>query len=61
VAELLTNKAETGDISLDISIVATRSIDFLSIIDENVRKSVIEAGNIALGVDEVPTAILNAV
>jgi hypothetical protein len=60
VTELLTNKAETGDIPLDIPIVATCSIDFLSITDKNVRKSVIEASNTALGVDEVPTAILKA-
>jgi hypothetical protein len=60
VTELLTNKAETEDIPLDIPIVATRSIDFLSITDEDVCKSVIEAGNTALGVDEVPTAILKA-
>jgi hypothetical protein len=60
VTELLTNKAEAGDILLDIPIVATRSIGFLSIIDEDVCKSIIETSNIALGVDEVPTAILKA-
>jgi hypothetical protein len=60
VTELLTNKAETEDISLDIPIVAVHSIDFLSIIDKNVRKSIIEAGNTALEVDKVPTAILKA-
>jgi hypothetical protein len=61
VTELLTSKAETGDIPLDIPIVATRRIDFLSIIDEDVCKSVVEAGNTAPRADEVPTAILKAV
>jgi hypothetical protein len=60
VVELLTSKVETGDIPLDISIVATCRIDFLSITNKDVCKSVVEAGNTASRVDEVPTAILKA-
>jgi hypothetical protein len=58
VAELLTSKAEVGDIPSDIPTAATRHIDFPPITAEDVRKSVIEAGNTAPGADEVPTAIL---
>jgi hypothetical protein len=54
------DKAEAGDIPPDIPTVAARSIDFPPITDEDVRKSVIEAGNTAPGADEVPTAILKA-
>jgi hypothetical protein len=60
VSKLLTNKAEAGDIPFDTPTAATRKIDFPPISTEDVRKAVIEAGNTAPGVDEVPTAILQA-
>jgi hypothetical protein len=58
VAELLTSKAEVGDISSDIPTATTRYIDFPPITAEDVRKLVIEARNTAPGVDKVPIAIL---
>jgi len=58
VAELLTSKAEAGDIPSDTPTAATRHIDFPLITAEDARKAVIEAGNTAPGADEVPTAIL---
>ena len=58
VAELLTSKAEAGDIPSDTPTAATRHIDFPLITAEDARKTVIEAGNTAPGADEVPTAIL---
>jgi hypothetical protein len=58
VAELLTSKAEVGDIPSNIPTAATRYIDFPPITAEDVRKLVIEAGNTAPRADEVPTAIL---
>ena len=58
VAELLTSKAEAGDIPPDTLTAATRYIDFSFITAEDARKAVIEAGNTAPGADEVPTAIL---
>jgi hypothetical protein len=58
VAELLTSKAEVGDILSNIPTATTRYIDFPPITAEDVRKSVIEARNTTPRVDEVPTAIL---
>jgi len=58
VAELLTSKAEVGDIPLNTPTAATRHIDFPPITAEDVRKAVIEAGNTVSGTDEVLTAIL---
>jgi hypothetical protein len=58
VVELLTSKAKASDIPLNIPTIATRCIDFPLIIAEDVRKAIIEANNTALGIDEVPTTIL---
>ncbi len=58
VTELLTSKAEAGDIPLDTPTAAIRQIDFPPITAEDVRKAVIEASNTAPGANEVPTAIL---
>ena len=61
VAELLTSKAEAGNILLDTPIATTRYIDFPSIIAKDVCKAIIEASNIAPRTDEVLTAILQVV
>jgi ribonuclease HI len=58
VRELLTNVAEAGDIPSTAPSVAARNIDFPPITLEDVRKSVLGAGNTAPGADEVPTAVL---
>jgi hypothetical protein len=60
VSELLTNSVEAGDISDTCLTTVTRSINFPLITSEDVRKSILEAGNIALGADEISTAILQA-
>jgi len=58
VAELLTNKAEAGDIPLDTPTVAARHIDFPPITAKDVCKAVLKASNTAPDADKVPTAIL---
>jgi hypothetical protein len=55
---LLINKVKAGDIPPDTLIVITRYINFPFITAEDARKAVIKAGNTALKVNEVPTAIL---
>ena len=58
VIELLTSKVKAGNIPPNIPIAITRYIDFLPIIAEDARKAIIEAGNIAPGIDKVLIAIL---
>ena len=61
VAELLTSKTEASNILPDISTITTRYIDFLPIIAEDIRKTIIEVSNTAPGIDEVLIAILQVV
>ena len=58
VKELLTNTAEAGDIAFDTPAVALRSIPFPETTLEDIRKSILRAGNIALRVDEILTRVL---
>jgi hypothetical protein len=58
IKELLTNTAEAGDIPSSSLAVAARSIPFPPITPEDVRKSILGAGNTALGMDEIPTPVL---
>ncbi len=58
VAELLTSKAEAGNILPNIPIAATCYIDFPPIIAKDVYKAIIEASNIAPRADKVLIAIL---
>ena len=58
IRELLTNTAEAGDIPGSSPAVAARSILFPLITPEDVRKSILGAGNTALGIDEIPTPVL---
>jgi hypothetical protein len=58
VFKLLINSVEAGDI-LDVCLTAARrSIDFPPITFKDVRKSVLEARNTTLKVDEILIAIL---
>ena len=58
VTELLTSKVEASDILPDISIITIYYIDFPSITANNIRKAIIEAGNMAPGIDKVLITIL---
>jgi hypothetical protein len=58
IKELLINTAEAGDILGSSPAVAVRSILFPLIIAKDVYKLILGAGNIALGIDEIPTPIL---
>jgi hypothetical protein len=58
IKELLTNIAEAGDIPHDSLIVVSRDILFLETTLKDIRKSILGAGNIAPGVDEIPTKVL---
>jgi hypothetical protein len=58
IRELLMNTAEVGDILGSSLAVAARSILFPLIIPKDIYKSILGAGNTALGIDEIPTPIL---
>ena len=58
IKELLTNTAEAGDILYDSSAVAPRDILFPRTTLEDIRKSILGAGNTAPGIDEIPTKVL---
>jgi hypothetical protein len=58
IRELLMNTAKAGDILGSSLVVMARSIPFPLIIPEDVRKSILGAGNTALGIDKIPTPIL---
>jgi ribonuclease HI len=58
IKELLTNTAGAGDIPGSSPAVAARSIPFPPITPEDVRKSILGAGNTAPGMDEIPTPVL---
>jgi hypothetical protein len=58
IKELLINMAEIGDILGSSLVVAVQSILFLLIIAEDVYKLILRVGNIAQGIDEIPTPIL---
>jgi hypothetical protein len=60
VNKLLTNVIEARDIPSTVPLAATYSIDFLPITSEDVYKLVLEAGNTAPSMDEIPIAILQA-
>lgn len=58
VKELLANTADVEDIPFDAPTVAPKSIPFPDITAQDVRKAVLNAGNTAPGLDEIPTKIL---
>jgi hypothetical protein len=58
VRNLLSNTAEAGDIPFDSPIIAARKIDFPPITAADIRKAILEAGNTAPGLDEIPITIL---
>ncbi|KAI1001300.1 hypothetical protein K3495_g6896 [Podosphaera aphanis] len=58
LGNLLTILAEVGDIPLDAPTVATRSISFPPLCQDEVWESILKAGNTAPGDDEISTAIL---
>ena len=60
VRELLTNNAEAGDIPFDSPSTAVRNIQFPPVTAQDIRKSILGAGNTAPGMDEIPTKILQA-
>ncbi|EED16647.1 transposon I factor, putative [Talaromyces stipitatus ATCC 10500] len=58
VRNLLQNSAEAGDIPLDSPAVPITSLYFPDILMSQVEESILQAGNTAPGVDEIPTCIL---
>jgi len=58
IRNLLSNTAEAGDIPYNTPAVLVRSIRFPTITAADIRKAILEAGNTALGQDEISTAIL---
>jgi len=58
VRNLLSNTAEAGDIPFDSPTIAARKIDFPPITAADTRKAILEAGNTAPGLDEIPITIL---
>ncbi len=58
IKELLTNTAEAGDIPFDAPNTAARAIQFPRITSQDIRNSILRAGNTAPGLDEIPTKIL---
>ena len=58
IKELLTNTAEAGDIPCNAPTAAGQSISFPPITPEDIRKSILGAGNTAPGIDEIPTIVL---
>jgi hypothetical protein len=58
IRNLLINFAEAGDIPFDSPTAATCKIAFPPITAAETCKAILEAGNTALGLDEIPTAIL---
>jgi hypothetical protein len=58
VKELLTNTAKAGDIVFNTLVVALKSIPFPETTLEDIRKSILQAGNIAPKVDEILTRVL---
>lgn len=57
---LLQNTAEVGDIPFDSPAVPRRSLPFPAITVQEVRNSILAAGNTAPGKDEITTAVLKA-
>lgn len=58
IRNLLTNHTEAGDIPMDTPTVPRSSLYFPQISREEIRETILQAGNTAPGKDEVPTAIL---
>jgi ribonuclease HI/endonuclease/exonuclease/phosphatase (EEP) superfamily protein YafD len=58
IKELLTNSAEVGDIPFNSPSLAARAIKFPEVSIQDIRKSILQAGNTAPGTDEIPTKLL---
>ena len=57
---LLTNTAEAGDIPFDSPVAPMCTIFFPPIIEQDVQKAILKAGNTAPGSNEIPTKVLQA-
>lgn len=60
VRNLLQNPSEAGDILLDTPTVPSIALPFPLVQDTDVERAILQAGNTALGADEIPTSILQA-
>jgi hypothetical protein len=58
IKELLTNTAKAGDIPGSSPAVTAQSIPFPLITPKDIYKSILGAGNTALGMDEIPMPVL---
>jgi hypothetical protein len=58
IRELLTNTANVGDISFDAPAIAVRDVPFPITTAQDIRKAILGAGNTALGINEIPTKVL---
>lgn len=58
IRNLLTNYSEVGDIPTDVPSVPSYSLPFPQVSTEEIKQSVLNAGNTAPGPDEISTSIL---
>ena len=58
IRNLLTNSAKASDIPFDSLTAATYKIAFPLVTATETRKAILKARNTALGLDEIPTAVL---
>ena len=58
IRELFINIANASDILFNILAIVARDILFLATMAQDICKAILGAGNIALGIDEIPTKVL---
>ena len=58
INNLLQNTAKAGDIPMDCPTAPTAALPFLEVTELSIQQAILQAGNTAPGIDEIPTCVL---